>query len=265
MPPILELQKEIHRIYCKAKYNTEDTRKLKPDEREILELIVTIKPGSTKFITKLFEALNEIIKNSNMNGKEAVILLVSVSAIIATTVGWKDWVSLKEREHGKDVTVRLSEQETKRLELVTKALSKEPELIKSKQFISEFKTDLSKKLKPTDQLKVNESSVINGVRASEIAPAPRKLAEDIRLDGEFVINEVKFPKVYGDKYRFSVTRLIDDKNVLVDVSPDKLTDEQITILKDSGFGIKKVIMEINAKELRGHISAANLVKIKWPK
>lgn len=264
MPPILELQKEIHRIYCKAKYNTEDTRKLKPEEREILELIVSIKPGSTKFITKLCEALNEIIKNSNMNGKEAALLLIGISAIIATNLGWKDWVMSKEREHGQDVSVRLSEQETKRLEIVTQALTNSAELKNSKKFISSFKNDLSKKLKPSDQIKVNEIPVINGVRASEITKAPKQVAVELRLDGEFVINDVKFPKVYGDEYRFSVTRVLDDKSLSVDVSPDKLTDDQIIILKDSSFSVKKVTMQINAKELRGRISSAKLVSIKWP-
>lgn len=264
MPPILELQKEIHRIYCNARYNTDDTRRLRPDERELLELVVSIKPGSTKFITDLFKALNEIVKNSNMNGKEAVVLLVSVSAIVATTLGWKDWVGFKERQHGQEVTVRLSEEETRRLQLVTDALKAKPELNKNKEFISNFQSDLSRRLKPEDQIKINEEPVITGVRAAEIVPKPRIEAQEVRIDGEFFINEVKFPKSFGGKYRFSVTRVIDSMNIMVDASSDKLTADQITILKDGGFGLKKVIMQINARELRGRISSANLVSITWP-
>lgn len=265
MPPIIDLQKEIHRIYCNARYNSDDTRKLKPDERELLELVVSIKPGSTKFITDLFKAMNEIVKNSNMNGKEAVILLVSISAIIATSIGWKDWVGLKEREHGQEVSVRLSEEETKRLKLVTEALTTQPELKKNKEHISSFQSDLSRKLKPEDQIKIDEQPVITSARAAEIVPRPRIPAQEIRIDGEFFINEVKFPKNFGGTYRFSVTRVIDDLNIMVDAAPDKLTQEQITVLKDGGFGLKRVLMQINAKELRGRISNANLVSITWPK
>lgn len=264
MPPILDLQKEIHRIYCKAKYNTEDVRRLRDDERELLELVVSIKPGSTKFVTKLFKALNEIIKNSNMNGNQAVILLVSISAIIATSIGWKDWVSSKEREHGQDVSVKLSEQETARLKLVADALTKDPSIEKNKESISEFKNDLSRRLKPSDNLKIDEQPLLTGVRASEITSKPRQVAEEKRLDGEFLINEVKFPKQYGGEYRFSVTRVIDRQTMQVDAAPGALTDEQITILKDGGFGVKRVLMEINAKELRGRITSAKLVSIQWP-
>lgn len=264
MPPILDLQKEIYRIYCRAKYNTDDVRRLRPDEKEMLELVVSVKPGSTKFITDLFKALNEIIKNTNMSSREAVILLVSVSTLIATSIGWKDWLSAREREHGQDVSVHLSQEETKRLQLVTEAMARSPELKHNSEAITGIKSDLSRKLQPSDQLLIDEMPVINGVRSAEIVPAPRKAAEEIRIDGEFVINEVKFPSKFGGKYRFSVTRVIDGKTLLVDALPDMLTGEQITILKDGGFGVKRVLMEINAKELRGNITSANMVSINWP-
>ena len=264
MPPILDLQKEIYRIYCNARYNTDDTRKLKPEERELLELIITVKPGSSKFVTNLFKALNEIIKNSNMNGKETIILLVSISAIIATSIGWKDWVGSRERQHEKDVTVRLSKQETARLKLITKAIGIKPEIKKNKENISDFKGSLSRKLKETDKIKINGDQVISGARAAEIVPKPKQNAQEIRLDGEFHINEVKFPKSFGGIFRFSVTRLTDGMSLMVDATPEKLTHKQITVLKDGGFGSKKVYMEINAKMLRGNISAANLFSIKWP-
>ena len=264
MPPILHLQAEIHRIYCRAKYNSEDTRRLRNEERELLELIVIIKPGSTKFIAQLAKVLNEIIKNSNMNGRQVLILLVSISAMVSGNFAWKEWVQTKEREHGKDVTVRLSEEETKRLEVVTEALSRQPELKSDKESFDNIRSDLSKRLKPSDQINIDESPVISGVRAAEIVPKPRELAQEIRIDGEFTINEVKFPKNFGEKYRFSVTRKIDNKQMTVDAMPGVLTDEQITILKDGGFGLKSVLLQINAKELRGRISSANLVAISWP-
>jgi len=264
MPPILDLQREIHRIYCKAKYNTENTKLLKPDERDLLELIVQIKPGSTKFVTELFKALNEIIKNSHMTGTQATILLVSIAAMLTASVGWKDWLANRERAHGQEVTVQMSEQETERLKLVTEALLRTPELQENQQSINEFKCELSKKLRPSDQIKVDDQPVITGVRAAEIVPTPKKSSVDIRIDGEFVINEVKFPKSFGGDYRFSVTRVLDKKTFIVDATPDKLSPDQITVLKEGGFGVKKVLMEINAKELHGRVSSANLVSIRWP-
>lgn len=265
MPPIMDLQKEIHRIYARARYQTDDVRSLSKDEREQLELVVEIAKGSTEFITDLTKALNEIIKSSNMNGKQVLILLITISGLLATSVGWKQWLMHKERAHGQDVTVELSQEETKRLELVTKALTKSPELKKSQESLEGFKSDISKRLKPEDQLNVSNQPVINGARAAEIVPTPRAVAQEIRVDGEFEINEVKFPKQFGGNYRFSVTRVLDGRQMMVDVAPGLLTDEQISILKDGAFGVKRVLMQINARESRnGAITAANLVSISWP-
>lgn len=144
MPPILELQREIHRIYCKAKYNTENTKLLKPDERDFLELIVQIKPGSTKFVTELFKALNEIIKNSHMTGAQATILLVSIAAMLTASIGWKDWLANRERAHGQEVTVQMSKQETERLKLVTEALSRIPELRETSSQLMSSRVDYRK-------------------------------------------------------------------------------------------------------------------------
>lgn len=264
MPPILDLQKEIHRIYCKAKYNSEDTRKLTDEERELLELVVTIKPGSTKFFTDLFNALNEIVKNSNMNSTQVLSLLIAISFTLATSIGWKDWLSAKEREHGQDISVRLSEQETERLKLVTEVLSRTPELQQNKESISNFQSAISKRLRPSDQIKINDEPIINGARAAEIVPAPKEISKEIRLDGDYRINEVKFPTKFGGEYRFSVTRLTDEKTFMVDAAPDVLQPEHIEILKEGSFSIKYVSMQINAREHRGHITDANIVYINWP-
>ena len=42
MPPILDLQKNVHRMYCLLRYGSENLRKLTQDERERLELLVKV-------------------------------------------------------------------------------------------------------------------------------------------------------------------------------------------------------------------------------
>jgi len=265
MPPILDLQKEIHRIYCKARYGSEDTRKLTHNEKLQLELIVSIRPGCTKFTTEFFNVLNEIVKNSNMSGTQILFLLLGVSMMITSTILWKDWLAAKERAHGREVSVSLSEEETKRLALITQALTESHTLKQNQEAIDVFKSNFSRKLEPADQLKVNEQPIINGEKALEIVPLPKQEAKEIRIDGEFIINEVKFPTEFGGKYRLSVTRLSDDTNVMVDASPDALDPEELSIIRDGGFEVKRVIMQINAKQLRDTITSAHLVTICWPR
>jgi len=265
MPPILDLQKEIHRIYCKARYNTEDIKKLKREEKEFLELVVSIKPGSTKFITNLFKALNEVIKNSQMNGSQVLILLISISMLITSSIAWKDWLSSKEREHAIDAPTKLLIADAERIKLITDATTIMPEIKQNRKAIDNLKNNISRKLKPTDQILIDEEPIINGTRAAEIVPSPKEATKDVRMDGKYSINEVKFPSKYGGDYRFSVTCLSDDKSFMVDVSPNALTEEQFTFLKDGSFEIKHVHMRINAKQHRDNITSARLVSIELTK
>lgn len=264
MPPILDLQKEIHRIYCKAKYGSEDTRKLTDEERELLELVVTIKPGSTIFVTDLFNALNEIVKNSNMDGQEVLILALTIAFLLTANSMWKSYLSSKERMHEQDVSVKRSQQETERIKLITDALSRTSELQQNKKAISNFQSAILRQLKPDDKLIINGEPFINGARAAEVVPEPKETSREIRLDGDYRINEVKFPTKFGGEYRFSVTRLTDEKTFMVDAAPDVLKQKHIEILKDGSFSIKYVSMEINAREHRGHITHAKIVSIEWP-
>lgn len=275
MPPILDMQKEIHRIYARAKYNSDNTNRLTAKDREMLELVVTVNEGCSEYLTELFAPLNEIIKSSGMNGTEAVILLVSISAVMATGLGWKRWLEHKEKLHAQDASssqeerlseerLAYSEQETKRLELMSIAANREPRVAAAYEAMDDIKDSFSKKLKATDNLNINGNSLINGSRAAQIVPKPKERSVEIRLDGEFSIKEVKFPKAFGEAYRFSVVRVIDKKAIIVEASPEVITREQVKILKDGAFGIKTVVMQINAKQINDNISSASLVSIAWP-
>lgn len=264
MPPILDLQKEIYRIYSRVRYNTEDIRSLKQEERDLLELVVEINPGSTEFIAEAAQILNEIIRSTGMSSQEALILLVSIAGMATGLLAWKEWLRAKERAHGQESTVELSKEETKRLELVTQAMSRQPLIAESRASMDQFKDKLTRRLKPEDRLSVSEQPIINGDRAAQIVPAVRSASQEVRVDGEFVINEVKFPQSFGEKYRFVATRLADGKHFAIDAHPETLSAAQISILKEGGFSVKRVVMQIDARLLRDNITDANLVSITWP-
>lgn len=264
MPPILALQKEIHRTYCQAHYGTDNVHKLSPKEKEMLELRVELKPGSTNVITDMGDALSKVIQGAHMTGPEAIILVLGSVAMVATVVGWKMWLTHRERVHDQNTTVAMSAEETRRLEIVTRAMNDRPELQQKQQAISEVQNSLSRQLKPDDQIKIEGFEIIDGSRAAEIVPKPKEKSKPVRIDGEFIINEVKFPRTLDEQYRFAVTRVSDHLTLNVTADHEKLTMNQISILKEGGFGLRKVIMAINAAELRGQINKAELYSIDWP-
>ncbi len=264
MPPILDLQREIYRTYARAVYNTEDTRYLKKEERERLEIVVSVKQGSSEYIAELAKVLNEIIKHSNMTGQETLLLLLGSGVILGSAYGWRLWVAAKERMHDKQTTVQLSQEETKRTELLTVAFNRSETLQQTNKGIQNFRGALATSLKPEDEITVGGQSIITGERAAEIVPKPQKEVEEARLDGEYLVQEVKFPKRFGNPYRFKVAHIAEELKFWVDASPEMLTDDQISILKDGGFGVETIAMKINAKIKNGRVIQASAFEINWP-
>ena len=54
MFPLLEFQKEIRRIYCLAKYETDDLRKLNKRNRKKTEIVIKVEKGSTNISVESF-------------------------------------------------------------------------------------------------------------------------------------------------------------------------------------------------------------------
>jgi hypothetical protein len=264
MPAILELQKEIHRIYCREVYGSESAVHLKDHEREFLELVIEVNTGCTEFISQIGDVLDKIAKTTNMTGPQAVALVGIVSVSLAGKLGWDTWVQAKERMHAQDVTVQLSQQETKRLEVFTKALATNANAQKASEGINHFRDELSRKLKPSDEIKIDNATVINGERAREIVPKPKQESTAIRIDGDFTITDIRFPTEFGEPYKLSVINIKDKTKLSIEASHSTLPESQIKIIQDGGFGIKVVHLEINAKQTGTTIKDASLHKISWP-
>lgn len=58
-----------------------------------------------------------------MSSTQIFILLITIAGLLAISVMWKDWLNTNEHKHWQDTALRLSEQETGRLEIFTNAVS----------------------------------------------------------------------------------------------------------------------------------------------
>lgn len=60
-----------------------------------------------------------------MSGNQAFILLVTIAALLTISIMWKDWLTVKEHEHWQDAALKLSQQETERIRMITDAVSQQ--------------------------------------------------------------------------------------------------------------------------------------------
>jgi len=262
MHPLLDAQKEIYRLYCQMTYGEQNLRKLKLRERERLELNVKVDKGSSKYLTNLSETLNEAIKDAaaNMESKHILYAVISVSLIWGSNIAWKEWLDNQAKAKEIDSRVQMSQVEKEKLQLLADSYKKEPFIKELSKGVDEFRNHSLHQLKPADSFTVPDTNVeVDGKYASEITTTPREKSVEIRIDGEFVIQSVVSGETDG--FKVKVKRVVDNKMITVTIPDGAINAEQKSILKNNEWAKKSVIMEINAKELRGQITTATLVSV----
>lgn len=263
MPAILDFQKEIHRIYCLLKYGDANLKRLTSDEREKLEIVVKVEDGSSLFEVNLSEKFNEIVQAAinKMEGKHLVMSVALAALAFTAPTMWKDYLNQQAQMKDMETQVTMSELELKKLQTFQSAASKTPAMAPVLQGADEFRNHALHKLHPKDKISLPGSDYqVSGSDAKEITHKPREQSKEIRLDGEFIITSVDSGGQKG--YRIKVQRRADQKVITVSIQDGTLTDEQKDTLKNNEWAKKPVLMEINAKELRGEITSATLVKVQ---
>ncbi|MBL3601608.1 MAG: hypothetical protein JMN25_17380 [gamma proteobacterium endosymbiont of Lamellibrachia anaximandri] len=264
MPPILDLQRELHKAHCVLRYGTDNLRKLTQEDRDRLEIVVKIEEGSSVFTAEFWKELNETVKlaMNDMESKHKLILIISLALAVSAPVSWKLWLSTQERMKELEVSVQLEELENERIKLLTRAQKSYADVKKVTEGVDGFRNHTLQRLHPEDQFHMMEGDKarvsIDGGRATKVTQTQREKSVEIRLDGEFLIEEVRSGGIRG--FRVKVKRVTDNKEITVSIPDGTLTREQLDTLKNNEWAKRPVLMKINAKNLQGRITGAVLVQ-----
>lgn len=146
MEGLLEFQSELYRAIAELKYSHRDARRLSDADRELYEILVQVKDGSSDIQATLESALNKLIEEAvgKMDQEHVVITVLGLAAVIASGLVLKSYlndrkaVRLAEIDRAKQADVlaniaALSDQETKRLAALGEVIAKSaaPELLET--------------------------------------------------------------------------------------------------------------------------------------
>jgi len=262
MPAMLEAQKEVHRLYSQVRYGEQNLRRLTAEDRDRLELVVNVEDGSSIFNVDLDGALTEAFRSAVAKMKPVHLVTIMLGCALAwgSTVAWKDWLQNQAEMKEIDARVQMSQLEKEKLQVLNEARHQIPEVKELTDGVDEFRNDSLHKLKPSDTFVIPGSDVVvDGDYAAKITHTPREQSTEIRVDGEFTILAV----VSGDTdgYKLKVRRNLDARVLNVSIPEDSLTRDQLEILKHHEWGKKPVLLEIDARILRGQITAAVLMSV----
>jgi hypothetical protein len=269
MPAILELQKQVYRLYCRTRYGDENLRKLTKEDRDKLELVVKVDKGSSIFETLLSEPLVKIFQDatSKMTPEQLTMTLIGFGLMLTGGWGWKVYNNRKSQEHALNHQVELSKIELQKQQIIAESIvaalhQGNPLIREIRDENDAFKSDLLSRLKPTDQLQIASENTnpltISGAQGALLNPRERKQASERFIDGSYSIANIGLEDLDNTdlEIRDSQGNLI-----RVIIHDGALNHSQMEILKNDGFGRRPIHMRLLVKESGGRITKAQLISI----
>ncbi len=262
MSPLLDLQHDINRLYATVYYGAPNLRKLNDDDRDMLELIVKVKKGSSNFEAPIHKQLTELSKKAieKMESKHLMTTILGAALIWGGVEVNKQWVSSLQKEKQVEQTVELSKQETERLKIFSQALTKRPELAGVRSDYEETQNKVLKTLKPSDSLNTRGVQ-LSGGQAAEIVQSQRAISSDLDLQEDFFVmaNDASRP----EGFRIKVRRVSDGVEFYANV-PIELSQDEKSYIQAAEWskGGRRVGLSITATLLRGKIINATVYGAK---
>ncbi|HEV2511221.1 hypothetical protein [Bosea sp. (in: a-proteobacteria)] len=110
MEAFLHLQKELFQLAALAKSGVSHVNQLNEIDRHDLEISVKVTSGSSNLVSDLAKPIERCFKImlGKMTGRQATIVILGISMLIAGTIGWSSWLEqqktikieeLKSKEH----------------------------------------------------------------------------------------------------------------------------------------------------------------------
>lgn len=266
---IVELQHALNRTYARCVLHTANARKLTNEQRRELQIKAKVEQGSSLIKIDLGEYVNTLFTSvvGRMSPDQVVISVLGVAAITGGVIAWKAY--LKHKGEGKELEqttklqLGLSEQETRRAEILAQALTRDPALRNTQQDLDDVRRDFVRSGVNANNLTL-QGVQIQSTDAHAIGRTPRSTSEDTQLNGHYIIQKLDWQ--HPDEVRMWLAST--DNLKLSFVAALKysiqMPEDQKQKLQAAEWERKRLYMTINATVLRGEVTSARIVSVDWP-
>ncbi|MDC5753852.1 hypothetical protein OPW41_18280 [Vibrio europaeus] len=199
MKGFLELQKGINRSYCLVKYGTPNTKALTNQEREDLEIQVKVGQGSTTTSVDLQTMLTNIGSKvvDKMDPTTLAVTIVSLALIWAGRSTYAMYLENRRQTRESEVKNEetremlatqkfMSQQETERTRILTKALADNIQIASLNNVATDAKSALIKELGASDKSTI-QGIELEGETAAELTKNARRKSVDVAFNALFRI------------------------------------------------------------------------------
>lgn len=265
---LVNLQHALNRAYARAVHHSTNARKLTAEERRTLQFKAKVERGSSLINVDLGPYAQQLATAlaGKMNANDIIITVLGLGAMVGSVVAWKAWLGHKSEDNKVEAATKeriaLSQEETKRHEVLATALSHKPQLDFARQDLDDLRRDVLKAVADANTVAVNGLQfTANEARA--LANTPRTESQDVQLNGHYVIQKVDLsdPVII----RLNVKSSDSHDEFTATLKRGGLEDQERERLESGAWNRRRLYMAINGTRLRGEVTSANIVSVDWPK
>lgn len=263
---IVDLQEVLNRAYVLAVNNTSNLRSLTDEDRRALQVVATVEDGSSIVEVKLAPWAEKFSTElvSKMTGTEIVVTVLGTTLI--ATAGWLLKNHLKTRFEEKKLEfegankLSLSQEETRRLEIVTNAMKVNSVVRESYAYAESARDSMLKSAFDADIFSAQGEVTITGDEARKAYRSKRREPLEVQLNGNYAIKYFSWAEDY-ESARVRVQREDDNMEFTADLSVLSLTPDQKGRFKDATFDHGRVYLVVNATVLSDQITTARIISV----
>ncbi len=241
-------------------------KRLTDAEKEKTAVTATVERGSSLVTVDMDAVLTQLAADlvNKMSPTDISVVVLGLGLIAGATVVAKQYVKSRAEKAGKAAElatqVSLSEQETKRLEIVTSAMSRQPVLAAAREDFDDARDAILRSA--ADAQTVNLDGVqLTGEQARRLPREPRATAEMVQLNGVYLIAAVSWP---ADGEAVLELRSVDTGLAFrASLNTRSLLQTDKSLLAAAEWNRTPLYLSINARMLRGEVSAATIVGFDW--
>lgn len=266
MQSLVDFQTGLNRTYVKIIHDENNLLHLKAEEKKSIEFKASVENGCTLINVDLTEFAQRITTELVTKMQPTHIIVLAISGMLLWVGGSIIKKHLELASHDKDVSeeakkaVAMSDQETKRMEIMADAFKAQPKLNYVNSEVSSAMIGLLKGISDADSIEIQGVKFSNS-DARVIAQTKRSESIDVQLNGNYQILSVDTS--IDDEVKIRLLQTDTQREFTAKFKDHTLDGAQIALLKDAEWSRpkKNVYLSINATELRGNITTATIISV----
>lgn len=265
---LVQLQQALNRAYAREVKKTTNARALSGEEKKSIKFKAKIKNGSSLIEINLGDFSQKLISAlvDKMDPQQLVITILGLGLIGGGVVAYRSFLKHRSEEVKVQLEaqsrIALSKEETRRNEILVKAITAKPQLGFAQQDFDDVRREVLKSAGDAETITVQGFELTNQ-DARRIAATPRTESEEVQLNGHYLIQKIDWTQ--STEVRLWLSSTDESLEFIATLKGSSLTEDLRSKLQASEWDRKRIHMSINGTRLRGEITTASIISVDWPK